>query len=100
MTDWIGHSFSKGGVTFLFNGYPAYIAAVISRLGRKTEIDEPIECMDYLDFNFGRIAPSWNERLWEWLSSGMWLSFELPFELTSTLQSLGFTVLPALGSAF
>lgn len=96
MTESISRSFSQGRVPFLFSGFSAWVAAEIPRIARRTEITEPVECMNYLDFDLGRTAPSWHERLWDWIEAGVWLSIELPLEFTSSLQSLGFVVLPAI----
>lgn len=94
--DSISQSFYEGPTAFLFGGFPAWVAAEIPRLVRRTEISEPVECMNYLDFDLSQTAPPWQDRLWDWLTFGLWLTLELPFEFTSTLQSLGFAVLPAL----
>lgn len=100
LTDIVSRDLRGTPVAFLFGGFSAWVAAEIPRLIRRTEISEPLECMNYLDYNLSQTASPWRERLWDWLIWGGCLSLELPFEFTSTLQSLGFMVLPAMWSTF
>lgn len=67
MTDLIQTDFFRGATSFLFAGYPAWIAAELCRIVRREEISEPVECMNYLDFNLSRTPHSWHDRMMEGL---------------------------------
>jgi len=99
LTDTVSRGFYEAPTAFLFGGFTTWVAAEIPRLIRRTEISEPLECMNYLDHSLSQTASPWQEYLWEWLVWGGCLSLELPFEFMSSLQSLGFMVLPALWSS-
>lgn len=101
---------------FLFKGFLPWVTAEVGRLARRSEISEPVECMNYLQFNLETSASTVREYVYEWacvpqfispsiqLTEGFreWMSFlasELPFEFVSTLHALGFSVIRPVWAA-
>lgn len=66
LIDSIQGDFHANPASFLLGGFPAWIVAEVGRLLRRSEISEPVECMNYLEFHREQTSLSLQERLREY----------------------------------